>query len=139
MKISDDREEKRALAKDRLRALCSDIRLKSQALSKWRVYMLLNKVSACETWLKDSHTEDEIESKQVSLLKEAAKLFPNITGEGKKSAKHLHNLSKMTPNHCLREGWNYVTKGTKEDLYLALELFGTAYAMGQSSKAPALI
>ena len=136
MKISDDEEEKRALAKDRLEALCSDIRQKSQAFSKWRVWGLLYKVSACETWLKDSHNEDEIELKQVSLLKEAAKLLPNIKEEGKKSAEHLRNLSKMTPYHCLWEGWYYAAKGAKEDLYLALELFGTAYAMAQSSKRP---
>ena len=145
MKITDDQEEKRALAKDSLESLCSDIRMKSQTFPKEKLNGLLEKVNQCIIWLKENHNEAEIESKQETLLKEAnkifrakklkfLKIFSDLKSEAKISAEHLHNLSKLTPNHCLQEGWNHVAKGTKEDLYEALNFFSTAYTIRQGSK-----
>ena len=74
MMISDDQEEKRVLAKERLETLCSNIRLKSQGYSKRRVKELLKTTKTSETWLKEGHSEAKIELVQASLLKEAKKI-----------------------------------------------------------------
>ena len=130
MKMRDELEENRCMAKNKLEGLCSQIRLETRPnLGSPKVKELLTRVDTVLQWVEKhpNAAEQHIIPQYDTLESEASQILLKVVKDKtSRRSDHVFRMSQMTTKFCLQSGNLLLESSTEKDLEEALIWFRKA-------------
>ena len=129
MKLVDEEEEKRAWASNKIRSLCSKIRVSIQKSAKIGFDDLINKVDECEKWMDTANDiqEKEYRTRYEMLWTDAKNAFSGAVESNRFLLNSVNRMDYMNAKGCFEQGLPLLEAGGKTNLLAAMEWFHRAY------------